>query len=165
MSGRRSEDISNGPRSLPGSRFVSCAGQVHFDYRHGRRGHPGGPRSSELKGVRVSVWVESVCRRALALVGRPLQAYQHAESAGLGSESLHTVAKLFERQVGCELRRGRYRINEQTTLERARSDPQSTVAKKPYEKPELLFVEKIEARAVTCSQGDATACAEGPIQS
>ncbi len=45
------------------------------------------------------------------------------------------------------------------------TDPKSTVAKKPYEKPEVLFVEKIETRAVTCSMGDATACAEGPIQS
>lgn len=45
------------------------------------------------------------------------------------------------------------------------SDPKATVAKKPYEKPEVLFVEKIETRAVTCSSGDATACSEGPIQS
>jgi hypothetical protein len=45
------------------------------------------------------------------------------------------------------------------------SDTKPTVAKKPFEKPEVLFVEKIETRAVSCSKGDATACAEGPIQS
>lgn len=45
------------------------------------------------------------------------------------------------------------------------SGTKPTVTKKPYEKPEVLFVEKIETRAVTCAQGDATACAEGPIQS
>lgn len=45
------------------------------------------------------------------------------------------------------------------------ADSKQIATKKPYEKPEVLFVERIETRAVTCSQGDATACNEGPIQS
>lgn len=37
--------------------------------------------------------------------------------------------------------------------------------KKVYEKPRVIFAEKVEARAVTCAKADATTCAEGPIQS
>jgi hypothetical protein len=37
--------------------------------------------------------------------------------------------------------------------------------KKPYEKPRVIFAEKIEVRAVACAFGDAIACSEGPIQS
>ncbi len=45
------------------------------------------------------------------------------------------------------------------------SDPKSTIAKKPYEKPRLLFVERIETRAIECVKSDATSCSEGPVQS
>jgi len=37
--------------------------------------------------------------------------------------------------------------------------------KKPYETPQVLHTEKLEARAVACSKADETACASGPIQS
>jgi hypothetical protein len=37
--------------------------------------------------------------------------------------------------------------------------------KKVYEKPRVIFSEKVEARAVACAKADAGACAEGPIQS
>lgn len=38
--------------------------------------------------------------------------------------------------------------------------------KKSYEKPAIIHSEKIEARAVTCSKGDATCQAQsGPISS
>lgn len=45
------------------------------------------------------------------------------------------------------------------------STASNTERKKPYEKPEVLFIERIETRAVTCAMGDAASCAEGPIQS
>ena len=37
--------------------------------------------------------------------------------------------------------------------------------KKAYEKPRVVYAEKVEARAVGCARADAAACAEGPIQS
>jgi hypothetical protein len=37
--------------------------------------------------------------------------------------------------------------------------------KKVYEKPRVLYVEKVEARAVGCAKADATACSDGPVQS
>jgi hypothetical protein len=37
--------------------------------------------------------------------------------------------------------------------------------KKVYEKPRVLFVEKVEARAVGCALADASTCSDGPIQS
>jgi hypothetical protein len=37
--------------------------------------------------------------------------------------------------------------------------------KKNYERPEILHTEKLEARAVSCSKADDTACGAGPIQS
>jgi hypothetical protein len=38
--------------------------------------------------------------------------------------------------------------------------------KKVYEKPRVIFAEKVEARAVTCAKADnSAACVEGPIQS
>jgi hypothetical protein len=37
--------------------------------------------------------------------------------------------------------------------------------KKPYETPQVLHTEKLEARAAVCSKADETACASGPIQS
>lgn len=37
--------------------------------------------------------------------------------------------------------------------------------KKPYETPQVLHTEKLEARAVACSKADDTACTSGPIQS
>ncbi len=36
---------------------------------------------------------------------------------------------------------------------------------KVYEKPRIVFAEKVEARAVGCAKADATACSAGPIQS
>lgn len=38
-------------------------------------------------------------------------------------------------------------------------------SKKPYEKPEVIFIERIEVRAVVCALGEAASCSEGPIQS
>ncbi len=37
--------------------------------------------------------------------------------------------------------------------------------KKAYEKPRVVYAEKVEARATGCALADATACSEGPIQS
>ena len=37
--------------------------------------------------------------------------------------------------------------------------------KKSYERPAILHTEKLEARAVTCTKSDDTACSAGPIQS
>ncbi len=36
---------------------------------------------------------------------------------------------------------------------------------KAYEKPRVIFAEKVEARAVTCAKATDTACAAGPVQS
>ena len=37
--------------------------------------------------------------------------------------------------------------------------------KKPYETPQVLHTEKLEARAVACSKADEQTCANGPVQS
>jgi hypothetical protein len=38
--------------------------------------------------------------------------------------------------------------------------------KKPYEKPAIVYSEKVEARAVTCSKSDESTCGPGgPITS
>jgi hypothetical protein len=37
--------------------------------------------------------------------------------------------------------------------------------KKVYEKPRVIYAEKVEARAVGCAKADAATCADGPIQS
>lgn len=37
--------------------------------------------------------------------------------------------------------------------------------KKPYETPQVLHTEKLEARATTCGKADETVCASGPVQS
>ncbi len=37
--------------------------------------------------------------------------------------------------------------------------------KKAYEKPRVIYTEKVEARAVGCARTDAVTCSEGPIQS
>ena len=37
--------------------------------------------------------------------------------------------------------------------------------KKTYEKPRVVYAEKVEARAVGCAKADAGTCAEGPISS
>lgn len=36
---------------------------------------------------------------------------------------------------------------------------------KAYEKPRVIFAEKVEARAVGCALATAEACSAGPIQS
>ena len=36
---------------------------------------------------------------------------------------------------------------------------------KAYEKPRVIFAEKVEARAVGCAKADAATCSAGPIQS
>jgi hypothetical protein len=38
-------------------------------------------------------------------------------------------------------------------------------AKKPYEKPAITHVEKIEARTVVCARQDDATCGSGPILS
>lgn len=37
--------------------------------------------------------------------------------------------------------------------------------KKAYEKPRVVYAEKVEARAVGCAKADAASCEAGPIQS
>ncbi len=37
--------------------------------------------------------------------------------------------------------------------------------KKTYEKPRVVYAEKVEARAVGCALSDAATCSDGPIQS
>jgi hypothetical protein len=37
--------------------------------------------------------------------------------------------------------------------------------KKPYEKPMVIYTEKMEARAVACAKADSVACAAGPVTS
>lgn len=37
--------------------------------------------------------------------------------------------------------------------------------KKTYEKPRVVYAEKVEARAVGCALADAATCSDGPIQS
>jgi len=37
--------------------------------------------------------------------------------------------------------------------------------KKPYERPRVLYTEKIEGRAVACVCGNDAQCGAGPIQS
>ncbi len=37
--------------------------------------------------------------------------------------------------------------------------------KKPYQKPAIVYSEKVEARAGTCAKADATTCSAGPSQS
>lgn len=37
--------------------------------------------------------------------------------------------------------------------------------KKAYEKPRVIYAEKVEARAVGCAKADAASCEAGPIQS
>ena len=37
--------------------------------------------------------------------------------------------------------------------------------KKPYEKPRIIYVEKLEARAVACAKADSVGCAAGPVTS
>lgn len=37
--------------------------------------------------------------------------------------------------------------------------------KKPYEKPRIIYSEKMEARAVACAKADSAACAQGPTTS
>lgn len=34
--------------------------------------------------------------------------------------------------------------------------------KKAYEKPRIIYVEKMEARAVACAKADSATCAQGP---
>jgi hypothetical protein len=36
---------------------------------------------------------------------------------------------------------------------------------KAYEKPRVVFAEKVEARAVGCARANSTQCSAGPIQS
>ncbi len=36
---------------------------------------------------------------------------------------------------------------------------------KAYEKPRVVYSEKVETRAAGCAQADMTACSAGPIQS
>ncbi len=102
------------------------------------------------------------------LVEPARRAYKEATSEGFGKASLHAVAKLFLRRA--KLRGGRDRRPEDPLWEVRMSDPRQAdskqiATKKPYEKPEVLFVERIETRAVRCTSGDATACTEGPIES
>ena len=47
----------------------------------------------------------------------------------------------------------------------ARVEPEEGCMKKVYEKPAVVHTEKIEARAVTCTKADSTACESGPITS
>jgi len=37
--------------------------------------------------------------------------------------------------------------------------------RKTYEKPRVIYAEKVEARAVGCGKADAVACSDGPISS
>jgi hypothetical protein len=37
--------------------------------------------------------------------------------------------------------------------------------KKTYEKPRIIFAEKVEARAVGCTKADAATCSDGPVSS
>jgi hypothetical protein len=37
--------------------------------------------------------------------------------------------------------------------------------KKAYDKPRVIYAEKVEARAVGCARTDAATCSDGPIQS
>ncbi len=37
--------------------------------------------------------------------------------------------------------------------------------KKAYEKPRVIYAEKVEARATGCARADAASCSDGPIQS
>ncbi len=37
--------------------------------------------------------------------------------------------------------------------------------KKAYEKPRVIYAEKVEARATACAKADAAGCSDGPIQS
>ncbi len=37
--------------------------------------------------------------------------------------------------------------------------------KKAYEKPRVIYAEKVEARATGCARADAGSCSDGPIQS
>ncbi len=37
--------------------------------------------------------------------------------------------------------------------------------KKPYEKPRIVYSEKMEARAVACAKADSASCAQGPVTS
>jgi hypothetical protein len=36
---------------------------------------------------------------------------------------------------------------------------------KSYEKPVIVYAEKVEARAAGCARSDTVTCSEGPIQS
>ncbi len=56
------------------------------------------------KDLRLACELAAVSGASLPVVECALQAYKDGESAGLGGESLHAVAKLFERQAGCDLR-------------------------------------------------------------
>jgi hypothetical protein len=40
-----------------------------------------------------------------------------------------------------------------------------TQMKKPYEKPRIIYTEKMEARAVSCGKVDSAACPAGPVTS
>jgi hypothetical protein len=37
--------------------------------------------------------------------------------------------------------------------------------KKPYQKPRIIYSEKMEARAVSCAKADTAGCAAGPVTS
>ena len=37
--------------------------------------------------------------------------------------------------------------------------------KPTYQKPAVIYAEKVESRAATCAKADAVACAGGPVQS
>jgi hypothetical protein len=37
--------------------------------------------------------------------------------------------------------------------------------KKDYEKPRVIYAEKVEARAVGCAQATVETCSDGPLQS
>ncbi len=76
---------------------------------------PGLRMELAIKDLRLACELATVNGTSLPVVERALQAYKDAESEGLGGESLHAVAKLFERQVGCDLRLGRYRTNEEAS--------------------------------------------------
>jgi hypothetical protein len=48
---------------------------------------------------------------------------------------------------------------------RTKIEGEKSQMKKPYEKPRIIYSEKMEARAVSCAKADAGACAAGPVTS
>lgn len=55
--------------------------------------------------------------------------------------------------------------NRQTGNHPGTSTREESSMKKAYEKPRVVYAEKVEARAVGCAKADAASCEAGPIQS